>query len=359
MANKSIHANYLPSVEEILKFNGISIEPTKYRGNYLIDGKPSRVCVHNLTGVTRKNIVIEYCTDTKSDMKMYEQVVFICPQDLKKLYVISVNDLYTQLNSGIENDRVNFKITNTGDILKNSGLCISVNFESFKKFKGLKIYSLDEMIDPNKVREDNKRVLQYEPLVNKITKQFSTKVAMSWDDIKSMAYEGLMVAFDQYDESKSNMSFTQFAAFAIRNNILTSLDNESRTVKMSAYAQKKANDVGEPVFNSVRIDVSIIDGGDDDRKPKEIKLGMYENEKFSNGDVYGYLYTRLEEDFSTRDCEMFYMSFGLKNRDIYKGKEIAQLMGVSEGCVSQRVKKMCQYIRKDNDLCEMLASLCS
>ena len=88
--------------------------------------------------------------------------------------------------------------------------------------------------------EKNTLVQQYEPLINKITKQYSDKVKASWEDLKSMAYEGFAIAINTYDETRSSMTFAQFAGFAIRNNILTSLNNELRTVKLSAYAQKKA-----------------------------------------------------------------------------------------------------------------------
>jgi DNA-directed RNA polymerase specialized sigma subunit len=40
-----------------------------------------------------------------------------------------------------------------------------------------------------------------------------------------------------------------------------------------------------------------------------------------------------------------------------KGKEIAKEMGVSEGLVSNRNKKIIEWIRKDTNLCEVLANL--
>ena len=118
-------------------------------------------------------------------------------------------------------------------------------------------------------KERNELAKQYEPLVNKLVKQFSTKVAIDWYEIKSMAYEGLALAIEKYDDERSNMTFTQFAAFSIRNNILTCLDNESRTVKMTNYTQKKAIEAGDPVFTSVSIDRSIR--CDDEKKPLEIR----------------------------------------------------------------------------------------
>ena len=357
MTNKNIHNQFKQIVNDILVSNGFEVSNGEKYFDFYVNNESCRLCVHKLTGVIRKNMVIEYVTDTKSDLRMVKNLIFINPEDPKCVYMISSDDLYDQLNWGIQYDRRNFKITNNGDILCNKGLSISVNIETFKNLTGLNTYEKkNSMINPKDIRDGNKNAIQYEPLVNKITKQFVDKVASSWDDIKSMAWEGLVIAFNTYDESKSNMNFTQFAAFSIRNNILTSLDNELRTVKMSNYAQKKATEVGETVFNSVRVDVSAHQG-EDENKSQEIRFGMYENEKFSDGNVYDYLYMRLDGEFSQRDCQMFYMSFGLKNYDIMKGKDIALKFGVSEGLVSQKIKNMCKYIRKDNDLCEMLANL--
>jgi DNA-directed RNA polymerase specialized sigma subunit len=73
--------------------------------------------------------------------------------------------------------------------------------------------------------------------------------------------------------------------------------------------------------------------------------------------VYEYLYTRLEEKFPPRECEMFYRNFGLKGFPDEKGKDIAKHFGVSEGLVSQKIKKMILYIRGDEELLEMMANL--
>lgn len=204
--------------------------------------------------------------------------------------------------------------------------------------------------------EKNQMVKQYEPLVNKLVNQFVSRVAIGWNEVKSMAYEGLVIAMNTYDEEKSSMNFTQFAAFAIRNNILTSLDNELRTVKMSAYNQKKAAEAGETSFTTVRIDMNSTDD-DDRRKPQEIRLGMYENEKFSDGDVFEYMYSRLEAQFSTRDCQIFYRLYGLNGFEEITGVEAAKMYGLSVPSISIINKKIITYIKKDTELCEMLANL--
>ena len=205
------------------------------------------------------------------------------------------------------------------------------------------------------VSEKNKLAVKYEPLVSRMGSQFYKTVKCPWEDLRSMALEGLAIALNTYDPKKSNQTFIQFAAFAIRNNILTSLDEELRTVKLSAYAQEKIKTEGGTLFNSVSIDRPYQ--GDDDLKPRETVMGMYCEETFSNGDVFDYLYSRIEDEFSVRDYTIFYRHFGLKDYEVTPNKVIAQELGVSEGLISQRLKKIIDFIRNDRDLCEMLSSL--
>lgn len=204
-------------------------------------------------------------------------------------------------------------------------------------------------------KQKNELTKQYEPLINKLTGQFYASVQMDWDSIKSMAYEGFALALNKYDESKSSMSFMSFAAFEMRNNIMTRLTEESRTVKLPFEEQKRRKESGEPLFNTISIDRSVRE--DDDIKPREIVMGMYERAKFDDGDVFSYLYERLEEKFPQRECDMFYMSFGLKGFEDTPNQDIAKKFGVSEGLVSQKKRKIIDWIRTDRDLCEMLSNL--
>lgn len=207
--------------------------------------------------------------------------------------------------------------------------------------------------------QKNELVEQYTPLINKLTKQFfdSNQGMCSWSDLYSMALEGFALAISKYDSERSAMTFTQYAAYAIRNNILTCLNEETRTVKLSAYAQKVVIANGGTLFNTVSIDQPITN--DEDAKPRDMVMGMYEEEKFSNGDVFKYLYSRLEDQFNQRDRDMFYKIFGLHGFDETPNKDIAKEYGVSEGLVSQRVKKVINWIKQDRDLCEMLSSIIS
>lgn len=208
--------------------------------------------------------------------------------------------------------------------------------------------------------EKNKLVQKYEPLINKITKQFIDRGCGRWEDVKSMAYEGFAIAINSYDSNKSSMSFMQFAGFAIRNNILTGLNNELRTVKLSAYAQKKAVEKGESLFNSVSFD-SALSGDDENRnvgiKWKKDYEKLSNDAKFDDGDIFETLYYKLESEFPMRDCEIFYRTFGLKEFDEEKGKDIADYFGISKSLVSIKLKSIIKYIQKSEELCEVLSNL--
>lgn len=296
----------------------------------------------------RYYIPVEYVSDSHADLYYADDLVVVNYENRNLLYRIPMSSIYREINKGMTTDKRNFHLTNTGDVLTNTGLCISVEFNTFKELPGMKVY------DMHAIRESIPA--QYEPLVNKLVNQFFGRGLTTWDQLKSMAYEGLAIALDTFDDQRSTMNFTQFAAFAIRNNILTSLDNELRTVKLSNYAQKKVSERGESLFNTVSIDVNIRQD-DDNRKPQEVRLGMVTNAKFDDGDVFEYVYQRLESTFTERDCKIFYKVFGLSGYDEMKGKDIAKEYNISEGLVSQKIKRITTWIRKDNELCEMLANL--
>ena len=201
--------------------------------------------------------------------------------------------------------------------------------------------------------EKNILVRKYEPLVNKITRQYTSKLNISWDIVKSMAYEGLALAINNFDSTRSKMTFLQYAGFSIRNNILSSLDNELRTVKLSNYAQKKAVDAGESLFNSISIDQPISE--DSDVLPYEININMYEEPDSGQDEVFEYLYECINYNFSKRDQLIFYKSFGLNGYINMKGKEIAKELNISESLVSIKLKQIIKYIKNNKELVNLLS----
>lgn len=194
-------------------------------------------------------------------------------------------------------------------------------------------------------KQINELVKTYEPLINKMVKQFVEKVKYPWSEIKSMAYEGFALAISEYDKTKSEMNFTQYAAYAIRNNILNCLANETRTVKFSYYAQSK-----EETINIISIDKPINDN--DTKCAHETLYGLkYEY----SPEVVGidYIINKIEKLYGARDKEIFCLYFGLKGKEI-KGKDIAKQLKISTALVSQRIKALIRDIKKDHEMFEIL-----
>ena len=223
-------------------------------------------------------------------------------------------------------------------------------------------YSLKETT----LAERNTIAKDYEPLVNKITKQMYTKNAgrISWDDIKSMAYEGLVIAMNTYDPNRKTkngkpLNFTQFAAWSILNNIRTKLSEECRTVKMSAYMQAKAVEKGLSTFESKGFE----DTPDDDENVNSSKIfnslknTLYSNPKWEDGDIESFIYMKIESKFDKMDVELFYRFYGLHGYEEEKVMDLADELNVTSGRISQRIKKVVNYIKEEAELCEAIARL--
>lgn len=344
-----IHSKLVDNIMNTLMMTGAKIRRGEGPIDFSWNGNNCHISTHKMVGGGTKYMVMEYCKNTSTDIQSpNEMQIFVDYENPSIFYKINTKVLYDTVNWGLENDRKNFHITNPQDVLKNAGLCISINFDTFRNMMGVEVF------DMNAIRET--LPTQYEPLVNKIVNQFFKKGIMEWDQLTSMAWEGFAIALNTFDINRSNMSFTQFAAFAIRNNILTCIDNELRTVKLSAYAQKKVQDRwgDAALFNTVSINTSPRD---DEKIPQEMRFGMYTNAKFDDGDIYEHLCTRIEEEFPERDCKIFYKTFGLNGYNEMKGKDIAKEFNISEGLVSQKIKKITTWIRKDDAICEMLQNL--
>ena len=346
---ETIRKKNIHSIVNTLMMMGKDIKVDPNQEGFTWGGKRCHVNLHKMVGTKRKYVVVEYCTDTRADIQENRPIsIFMDYENPDVFYSIATDKLYELINTGLTYDPGHFHITNTGDVLKNAGICISIDFDTFTELEGIRTFNIREIV--------NDLPKQYEKLVNKLVNQYHKKGVMAWDQLSSMAWEGFAIAINTFDHSRSDMTFTKFTAFSIRNNILTCVDNELRTVKLSNYAQKKVQEKwgDKALFNTVSVNHQV---NEDDNTPKELKLNMYTKAKFDDGNVFDYIFSRLEENFGTRDCEIFYMSFGFNGYNETKGKDIAKHFDISEGLVSQRVKKITTWMRGDEEICEMLQNL--
>ena len=100
-------------------------------------------------------------------------------------------------------------------------------------------------------KERERLFIQYKNLMFKIVNQYSGKLPLQFDDIVGAAMEGFTKALNSY-KTGTSQSFQQYAAWCMRNNILTSANEEGHVVKFNAYQQKKAKERGESTRISMK-----------------------------------------------------------------------------------------------------------
>lgn len=200
-------------------------------------------------------------------------------------------------------------------------------------------------------KERERLFLQYKNLMFKIVNQYVGKLPLTFDDIVGAAMEGFVKAMNGYKEGTSQ-SFQQYAGWCMRNNILTSANEEGHVVKFNAYQQKKAKERGESTF----ISQSISNIYEDTQEDKLEILGVEDPEvdNLSYEEVMTDLFKWLEFNFSKRDCEMFYMYFGLNGREETKGIDIAKHFNVSAATVTVTNKKIIKKIKENPTMMEAL-----
>ena len=89
----------------------------------------------------------------------------------------------------------------------------------------------------NTKTERDELAKKYMPLVKKISHQMLNRCSLEYDEIEGFAWVGLVLAMNTYDSHKSNMSFTSYAAYGIRNAILNGINDTGRTISVSYYKQ--------------------------------------------------------------------------------------------------------------------------
>jgi len=204
-------------------------------------------------------------------------------------------------------------------------------------------------------REMTQLVNKYKPLIEKITYQQwnnmtqRQKEVFGPDDIRSYALEGFALAINNYDPSRSKMTFMQYAAFSMRNNCLTYINEDSRTIKISLYNQQKLKESGQSTIITTSIENIIPSTDDEVESDRFAFLGF--NEHFEDGgNPIDRLVDDIKDNFDEDTCNMFFGFYGLDGHEDEKGIDIAKKYHVSNATVTIRIKKVISYIQKNEDL---------
>jgi RNA polymerase sigma factor (sigma-70 family) len=197
--------------------------------------------------------------------------------------------------------------------------------------------------------ERNELAKKYLPLVKKISNQMFNKCSLDYDEIEGFAWEGFVLAMNNYDPKKSSMTFTSYAAYGIRNAILNGINENGRTIAISYYKQKKMKENGEELPTSVSLQNNF------DNEDHLLSLGIEDDTLFDN--PWDVLIRKLNENFNKDWVDMFCSIYGLNGHDVEKGKDVAARQGISGCLVTKRTHKMIEFIQNDKELSDILRDL--
>lgn len=197
--------------------------------------------------------------------------------------------------------------------------------------------------------ERNELAKKYLPLVKKISNQFLNSSPLEYDEIEGFAWEGFVLAMNKYDPTKSNMSFTSYAAFGIKNAIMNGINSSGQTIAVSLYNRKKMVERGENIPTSVSLEKNF------ENEDHLLSLGFEDDVVFDN--PWKVMLDKVKENFDEEYVDIFCSIYGLDGHEVEKGKDVAERLGISGCLVTKRTKKIIDFIKNDKELSSILRDL--
>lgn len=251
-------------------------------------------------------------------------------------------------------------------------------FQTKQQFEDI----ISKKISPDEVLLDlkteagrNKIVKQYTPLIHKIVRQWIGKSNLSVDELFSIGLLGITYAMNSFgkrktrdahgkwveigdeDSRSAQYSFTQYAAYLINNCILEEIKTNSHLVRIPQSRQSAERK--EKGYNTKSYSVSGDKkvGSDSDSHSKTL-FDYVDNGENGYKDInsedleklWGYVYGKLEAEFSERDLDVFYSIFGLKDHKKIKSKDIAKKYNIAPSMVTSLKTKIIRFIKNDSKL---------
>lgn len=215
----------------------------------------------------------------------------------------------------------------------------------------------------NEEKEKNQLVKQYVPLIKKISKQlYGKQPGIDYNDIEGFAYEGFALAINNYDTTRSAMTFTQYAAFSIRNAILNGINTYSDSLGISFYKKKKMLSENAVLPTTISLDGIVKNNYNrefeftyEDQLGKNSTLGFTDKILYDN--PWKVLIYKVTKKFPDDWADIFFSVYGLNGNSIKKQKDIAQQYNISCCLVTKRVQKIIEYIKNDKELIDILKDL--
>lgn len=213
----------------------------------------------------------------------------------------------------------------------------------------------------------NNIAIKYTPLVHKICKQYYGKSNLNYEDLLSVAFDGLTYAMNTYGKKSnikddnidskniSSQSFLQWAAYIIRFTILDAIAHESRTVRIAkSQLNKERKKNGQNTkSNTVSGDLKVgINNSEDGNKTvfDFIDSQEYSDSALDKADldkVWGEIYTRIKKEFGEQIFNIWCGFYGINGKEKLKNKELAATYNVSNSSITYYCTKVNNYLQKD------------
>lgn len=223
----------------------------------------------------------------------------------------------------------------------------------------------------------------YMPLVFKIAQQYVGKSSFDRAELISSGTEGLMKAMLTYrrpetgdidelsieDSEKKEgakmkgLTFRQYAGWRIRNQILSDINDYSRTVRISSYTYQKLRDEGRVSDTFVASLDQMASGDSEEGKNTDRIPELGEGPEVFKPDTSGEekkfkeLYKIIDERFPMKKASIFYRIFGINGYKQASARTIGAEMGLSEIRVSQIKKEIILYLKTNKKAWAILSEL--
>lgn len=224
---------------------------------------------------------------------------------------------------------------------------------------------INKKIDPNDLTLDlesskGREIIakRYIPLIQKLVKQYEDKSPLTKEELLSAAGEGLTNAMNDYKNPEEleqlgksgDMSFTSYAAYRIKQQILQDIKKYSHNVTISSYYREKEKDI-ENLGKDYSIDSMFATDADDEPMSIDRYFGLADNDdqisQMERKDIYDKIFKRIEGKFSVRDCMILYKVWGVNGYKREKVKDIAKELGISSPAVVQAVNRIVKFVASD------------
>ena len=329
------------------------------------------------------------------DLKNYLEITdkFISDEAKEIIkYLIDHNDTYLSdlsndtdenalagfYNAGIPKDESKKELyKNIGILNKKDRLMEIPVFLTKEQFEAIinKTESPDAIIlDLTSEKGRNEIAKKYQPLIHKIARQLHGKTNLSYDDLVSAGNQGLVLAMNGYGKKSDkniadletivSKTFTQYAAFIIRINMIGDVRDVSQTVRVPISQQKKEKEEKgyNTKTNSISGDKSVSNNGEEGNKSLFDFIGGSEDasrgvDQEDMEKLWKSFYKKLEEKFDKNLLDIWYSSFGLNGREKMKKKEIAEKYGLVPSNITYYLTKVNNFIHTDKQMKSILSDI--